>query len=82
MALSDLRMASIILEAVVKLESRFLLTSTYFGVNQEFLLDLFLAVRREEEILATYYEPKLGITLLLGERDGREFFREKEIICI
>lgn len=56
--------------------------STYFGVNWEFLLDLFLAARREEEILATYNELRLGTTLLLGQKDGRAFFREKEMICI
>lgn len=56
--------------------------STYFGVNREFLLDLFLAARREEEILATYNEQRLDTILLLGQRDGRAFFREKEMICI
>lgn len=66
----------------MKLESRLLLMSTYFGVNREFLLDIFLAARREEEILAIYNEYRLGTTLLLGQRDGLAFFREKEIICI
>lgn len=49
MALFNLRKAvtsnSMILETAVKLGSRLLSMSTYFGVNREFLLDLFLAAQ-------------------------------------
>lgn len=42
----------------------------------------FLSCAREEGILATYNGPRLGTTLLLGQRDGCALIRENEIICI
>lgn len=44
----------------------------------------FLSCAREEGILATYNELRLGATLLLlGQRDGCAFVQEnKKIICI
>lgn len=53
----------------MKLESRLLLMSTYFGVNREFSLRPFLKLREgKNEILAKYNEPRLGTTLLLGQK--------------
>lgn len=54
--------------------------STYFGVNLEFVLTLFLAARREEDDVATYNEPRLVIILLL--HTALHFLRKKEIIYL